>query len=178
MAAEDLNLSGIKDIRGAMGRLRNGPGALELASSMGLWTDELHRSSSRRMPFPREMSSLTPSQLSDLYSEWTSELGRVLELCGALEGQSTLVKVQVKSAEAASRARIRRADTSGKTLTQQTLSDLAAESPDVRDLYEQQALIGMLLAHAHAAREATSQYLATISREIAFRDAQMKAKLY
>ncbi len=178
MAAEDLNLSGVRDLRGALGRLRNGTGALELATRMGLWTEALHDASSRRASFPREMSSLTPAQLSDLYSAWTAEFGRVLEVCGALEGQSALVKLQVRSAEAAARARIRRADTSGKSLTQQALSDLSAEVPEVRDLYEQQAMVALLMAHAEAAKEATAQYLATISREIAFRDAQMKARLY
>lgn len=178
MAAEDLNLSDVRDLRGALSRLKNGAGAVELAERMGLWTDELHASSSRRAAFPREMSSLTPSQLTDLYSSWTAEFGRVLEVCGALDGQAALVKVQVRSAEASVRARLRRADTSGKALTQQALSDASAEAPEVRDLYEQQALIALLLAHAEAAREATAQYLATISREIAFRDAQMKARIY
>lgn len=178
MAAEDLNLSDVRDLRAALGRLRNGNGAVELASRMGLWTEELHSTSVKRRSFPREMSSLVPSQLSDLYSEWTADFGRLLEVCGALDGQAALVKVQVRSAEASARARIRRSDTGGKPLAQAALADMSSEVPEVRDLYEQQALIFLILAHAEAAREATGQYLATISREIAFRDAQMKARVY
>jgi hypothetical protein len=58
------------------------------------------------------------------------------------------------------------------------LSDLADEDQAVIDLVEQQGLLGVLSAQASAAKEVTLQYLQTISREISFRDAQMKARVY
>jgi len=178
MAVEDLNLAAVKDLKGALSRTRNGADTVKLAGKLGLWTEELHDAQLRRQAFPKQLSDLTPSQLSDLYSAWTAEFGRVLELCGALDGQNALLKVQAKSAEASARARARRAASDQKALTQQALSDLAAESPEVQDVHGQQALVAVLSAHAQAAREATAQYLATISREISFLDAQMKARIY
>jgi hypothetical protein len=55
---------------------------------------------------------------------------------------------------------------------------MAEEDPSVVDLLEQSGLLAVLAAHADGAKEATQQYLASISREIAFRDAQMKARIY
>ena len=57
-------------------------------------------------------------------------------------------------------------------------NDQADEDPAVIDCIEQQGLLSVLAAHSKAAKEVTQQYLTTISREIAFRDAQMKARLY
>jgi len=48
----------------------------------------------------------------------------------------------------------------------------------VIDLVEQQGLLGVLSAQASAAKEVNLQYLNTISREISFRDAQLKARVY
>lgn len=178
MSAEDMNLSAVRDLDGALSRTKNGQAAVKLASKVGLWTDELHSSSARRAAFPRRLSDLAPSELSDLYSSWTSEFGRVLEVCGALEGQAALLKVQMRSAEASARANVRRSATEGRSMTQQHVADLAAEAPELRDIAEQMAVVAVLNAHALAAKEATSQYLSTLSREISFRDAQMKARIY
>ena len=102
-----------------------------------------------------------------------------MELCGAITGQEALLKIQLKSAIAAARGRIRRNNAEeGKTLTQKGLEELVAGDPSVLDLVEQTGLLSLLGAHANAAREATGQYLNTISREISFRDAQMKARIY
>ena len=62
--------------------------------------------------------------------------------------------------------------------TSAALNDMVDEDPTVLDLLEQHSLIVVLGAHLGATKEATSQYLASISREISFRDSQMKARVY
>jgi hypothetical protein len=177
MAAEDLNLSGIRSLDQAMARTRNGAAAIELAAKLGLWTTGAHARVTTRALFPDQLSELAPTALSDLYARWTSEFGRVAELLGAIHGQEQLLKIQLKSAQASARARVRRANPESK-YTQAQLSDLADEDQAVIDLVEQQGLLGVLSAQASAAKEVTLQYLQTISREISFRDAQMKARVY
>jgi len=179
MSAEDLNLSGVKTLDQALSRTRNGVAAVELAKRMGIWTESAHQHPKVRPPFPAQMSDLALSQLSDLYAQWTGEFGRVVELCGVVAGQDALLKIQLKTCVASARARILRGrPADAKPLSAQNLSDQSEEDPAVKDLLEQTGLIAVLKAHTDAAREATAQYLVTISREIAFRDAQMKARVY
>ena len=154
------------------------PSFVDIASSFGLWTDSVHNNPSKRPVFPSKLSDLTPSQLTDLYSLWTFEYGRIVEICGAIDGQDGLLKVKIKSAQAACRSRTRRESSTSSKLTQSTLNDISDEDPKVIALTEQQSFLLVLGAQARAAKEATEQYLTTISREIAFRDAQMKARIY
>jgi hypothetical protein len=179
MATEDLNLNGLKSLTQALARTRNGLAAVELATKLGLWSAEAHRDPSVRPSYTRDLSQLTHTQLSDLYGQWTGEFGRITELCGAIAGQEALLRIQIKSAQASARSRIRRAHPAdAKPLPAQTLADMADEEPTVVDLLEQNGLLSVLSAHAGAAKEATAQYIASLSREIAFRDAQMKARIY
>jgi hypothetical protein len=179
VAAEDLNLVGVKSLEQVLARTRNGTGAVELAKKLGLWTREAHAGVLDRPEFHTTLSDLTPAQLSDLYGTWTAEFGRIVELCGAVAGQEGLLRIQLKSAQASARGRIRRSlDKDAKPLTAAALNDLADEEQNVIDLFEQAGLLAVLAASAQAAKEATAQYLATISREIAFRDAQLKARIY
>lgn len=178
MAAEDLNLTGIKSLAQALARTKNGEAAVELARRLGVWTHDAHTTAEVRRPFARNLSEMTPSQITDLYAYWTGEYGRVIELCGAINAQDALLKIQLRSAQASARARLRRAvGETQKPLTAAQLTDQAEEDANVIDLQDQMGLIAVLKAHADAAKEATQQYLATISREIAFRDAQMKARI-
>jgi hypothetical protein len=178
MAAEDLNLSGIKSLDQALGRTRNGTDAVRLAAKMGLWTESIHAKPPVRPEFSHVLSGITPAELTDRYAQWTAEFGRITEICGAIDGQEALLRIQLKSAQAAARGRIRRAQEENVKLSQTALTDLADEEAAVIDLIEQQGLLAVLAAHAKAAKEVTQQYLTTISREIAFRDAQMKARIY
>lgn len=179
MAAEDLNLTGLKSLNQVLSRTKNGTAAVDLATKLGLWSASAHANVQVRPTFRRDLSQLTPSQITDLYAEWTAEFGRITELCSAIAGQESLLKIQMKSAVAASRSRIRRSQpVDAKPLSAQTLADMAEEDPSVVDLLEQTGLIAVLAAHADGAKEATQQYLSSLSREIAFRDAQMKARIY
>lgn len=179
MAAEDLNLTGVKTLNQVLARTRNGVAAVELAKQLGLWSESVHHNRRARDAFPEKLSDLTPTELSDLYAKWTGEFGRILELCGAVAGQEALIRIQLKSAQAAARARIRRAvPDDAKQPTAAALSDQADEDAAVTDLVDQTGLLALLAAHAQAAKEGTAQYLNTISREISFRDAQMKARIY
>lgn len=176
-SADDLNLSGIKSLDEALKRTKTGTQSVTLAVKLGLWTQEAHKNTARRNPFPSKLSELEPSSLSDLYSYWTHEFGRISELCGIINGQDQLLKIQLKSVMARTRAKIRRNSEENK-LTQSQLNDLAEEDPSVLDIVEQQEIIAIMHAQAVAAKEVTLQYLNTISREISFRDSQMKARVY
>jgi hypothetical protein len=179
MATEDLNLTGLKSLTQALARTRNGLAAVELATKLGLWSSEAHRDPATRPLYAKDLSQLTHTQLSDLYGLWTGEFGRITELCGAISGQEALLRIQIKSAQASARSRIRRSQPAeAKPLASQTLADMADEDQAVVDLLEQNGLLAVLSAHAGAAKEATAQYLSSLSREIAFRDAQMKARIY
>ena len=179
MATEDLNLNGLKSLSQTLARTRNGLAAVELATKLGLWSAEAHRDPAVRPSYARDLSQLTHTQLSDLYGTWTGEFGRITELCGAIAGQEALLRIQIKSAQAAARSRIRRGQPAdARPLASQTLTDMADEDPVVVDLLEQNGLLAVLAAHSGAAKEATAQYLSSLSREIAFRDAQMKARIY
>ena len=179
MAAEDLNLNGLRSLNQALARTKNGTAAVELATKLGLWTQTAHAAPATRPTFRRALSDLSHGQISDLYAEWTAEFGRIVELCSAISGQEALLRIQMKGAQAAARSRIRRAQPAdAKALSAQTLGDMSDEDPAVVDLLEQTGLLAVLAAHADGAKEATQQYLASISREISFRDAQMKARIY
>lgn len=179
MTTEDLNLSGIKNLSQVLSRTKNGAAAVDLMNNLGLWTQAAHDRKNVRGEFPQKISDLTPSQLSDLYSKWTADFGRIVELCGIISGQENLLRIQSKSAQAATRARIRRGVTGeAKQPTSAALNDMVDEDPAVLDLLEQHSLVVVLSAHLVATKEATSQYLASISREISFRDSQMKARVY
>lgn len=179
MATEDLNLNGLKSLTQALARTRNGLAAVELATKLGLWSTEAHRDPAVRPRYQRDLSQLSHGQITDLYGQWTAEFGRITELCGAIAGQEALLRIQIKSAQASARSRIRRAQPAdAKPLPAQTLADMADEDAAVVDLLEQNGLLAVLSAHAGAAKEATAQYLSSLSREIAFRDAQMKARIY
>ena len=179
MAVEDLNLVGIKNLDQALGRTRNGAALAELSRKLGLWTQDAHDNVQTRPQFPARLSDLTPSQLSDLNGRWTAEYGRVLELCGIIGGQEALLKIALKSAIATARQRARKAQPDdAKPLPMAALADLAEEDPAVIEVHEQLGLLALLSAVCSATKEATAQYLATISREISFRDAQLKAGVY
>lgn len=179
MGAEDLNLSGVKNVEQAIGRMKNGLAAVEAAKRMGIWTEAAHANPGMRATFPRSLSELSPTQLSDLYAAWTADFGRIIEMCGAISAQEGLLKIQLKSAQASARARIRRGQPEGaRPLTQGALDDMIDSDAAVVDIVEQQAVLAVLAGHALAAKEATAQYLTTLSREISFRDAQMKARIY
>ena len=179
MSAEDLDLSGVKSINQLFARTKNGSAAIELATKLGIWTSSVHLSPTERPAFVKELSGLTPAQLSDAYGRWTAEFGRILELSGAIAGQEAILKIQIKSALASVRSRIRKeAPATAKPYTATQLADLADEDPAIIDLYEQSALLAVTSAHISASKEATAQYIASLSREIAWRDAQIKGKLY
>jgi len=179
MSATDLDLSGLKSINQFFSRTKNGSAAIELATKLGIWTPSSHINIPERPQFTKDLSQLTPAQLSDAYGRWTAEFGRILEILGAVQGQEALVKLQIKSALAAARRKIRDSTPEGnKPYTSAQLNDLAEDDSAVIDLHEQSALLVVLSAHLLTTKEATAQYIASLSREIAWRDSQIKGKVY
>ena len=166
-------------IEGVLSKIQGAPELFSMARNLGLWSDEAHSKQITKPPFRSDLSKLAPSELSDLYGIWTYEFGRIVEICGVLTGQENLLKIQLKSALATARARIRRSQPDGaKPVTNALIVDLADEDPLVAKVYEQMAIITVMLSQAVASKEITSQFLATLSREISWRDAQIKAKIY
>lgn len=185
MGVEDIDLQGVRSFGQAMERLTQGPAALELARRMGVWTSEAHRSVPERRAFKARLSALGPSELSDEHGYWAADFGRLVEMAGALNAQLHLLRLESRRARASARARIRRersqrveGQPAPKAPTIAELNDLAEEDLSVEDVDTRTTLVEMLLAHVNASREATTQYLSSLSREISFRDSQMKAKLY
>lgn len=172
----DIVLTGVDTLDKALTKVPTGADSLLLAEKLGLWTTELHKDN-KKPEFPKKISDLTPSQLSDLYSTWTSEFARILEICGLINSQISIVKLRLKSAQTSARVKIRK-ESSNTKQTSANLSDEADEDPKVIEIAEQLAILSMLESYATASKEATQQYLTSISREISFRDAQLKARIY
>lgn len=152
---------------------------IQLFSKLGLITTELHSLSNSRPPFKSDLSSLTPDQLSRELGYWTSEFGRISELIGLLNGQESLYKIKIKSSFALARKSIRESHPKDqKALTNSQLNDMAEENQDYLDLCNSLSQLNLLQAQFSAIKEVTSQYIQTLSREIAWRDAQIKGKIY
>lgn len=185
MGVESVDLQGLSSFSQAMERLPQGRAAVELARRLGAWTASVHQDVPPRRAFKPKLSDLSMSQLSDEHGFWAADYGRLVELAGALNAQLVYLKLASKQARSAARARARRqrneaaeGQAKQKAPTVAELNDLADEDPSVVDVDAQVALVEMLLAHVSASREATMQYLTSLSREISFRDSQLKAKLY
>ena len=177
---DDLNLADLRSVHQVLERTPLGEGIAELAERIGLVTEQIHRSSVVRKKFQTNVSKLSAPQLSDEQSYWASEYGRIVELLGILQGQEKYLGLKSKAARAAARARLRRnaeEEPAAKTTSAQ-INDAAEEDPVVRELDERAAIVNILLASATAAKEATTMYLQTLSREITFRCAQMDSRLH
>lgn len=177
MESETLNLHKVKSLQQALERTPTGEAAVEIAKALGIWTTASHATPKERRPFKVDLADATPSKLTELMAAWSGEFGRIIELCGVLNGQEAALKIEMKIAQAKARSRIRkeRSDNEEKPLTVSEIKDLADEDPSVVELYQRELFLVMIAASAQAAKEATQQYLNTISREIAYRDAQMRA---
>lgn len=175
--SDTLNLASLRSTSESLARLPSGEELLRLAARLGLWTSESHSTPPARPPFPKAFSKLGPDELSDLYSTWISDAGRLTELCSMLAGHRDRLSLQLKSERSRARSRARRANPDVK-FTSAQLDDDAALDATVRDLESSYELVVMLLAAAEGAKEATSVYLAGISREITYRTEQMRARVY
>lgn len=176
---EDLNISGVRSLTQVLERTPNGNDMVVLATKLGIWTAAAHNTVTERRPFPKNLSDMGPNELTNLLAEWTSEFGRITELVGLLNGQKEQLKIRGKSLRAAARSRLRRDHPKDeKPLASTALNDAAEEDTGVLENDERIALVELLLASATATKEATQQYIGSISREIAYRDAQMKARMY
>jgi len=176
---EDINLTDLRSVHQVLERTPLGEDIAELAERIGLVTEGVHRSSVVRRKFHTNISKLSPPQLSDEQSYWASEYGRIVELIGILQGQEKYLNLKAKAARAAARARLRRnsEEAQGGKVTSSQIADAAEEDPVVRELDERSSIVGILLASASAAKDATTIYLQTLSREITFRCAQMDSRL-
>ena len=172
-----LSLGTIRSVRDSVARLPSGTELLQLASRLGLWTEETHSSPPARTPFPGQFSSLGADQLSDLYAAWISDAGRLAELCSVLAGHRDRLTLQLKAERARARARVRAAQPDAKH-TAVSLDDAVASDQTIRDLEAAFELVTMLLSAAEGAKEATGVYLTGISREITYRTEQMRSRMY
>ena len=171
--------SSMRALQTALERVPGGAEALRLMRNLGLWSTEGHKNAGERRPFPRTFSNLGPEQLSDLSAHIAAEAGLIFELLGLLNGIEAQHKIRVKQARAAARSRARAEwDGEKKAPTKSEIDDIAEDDLTVIDVEEQSALIGMLIAQATAAKEATIIHKEAVSREITYRGAQMKARLY
>ena len=185
VASEDLQLSGVRTLPQVLARTPNGTDAVELAKRLGLWTGAAHEEIRPRRRFPANLADLTPPQLSNEVAHWTADFGRLTELVGALGGQRNQLRIRAKAVRAEARSKIRRryadaaaADKAAKMPTASAVTDEAEEDPAVIDVEERLSVVELLLEQTQAAKEATAQFLATLSREISFRGDQMRGRIY
>lgn len=176
---DELNLADLRSTHQVLERTPLGESIMELAERIGLVTEGVHRVGTTRRKFQANVSRLSAPQLSDEQSHWVSEYGRIAELIGVLQGQEKYLGLKSKTARAQARARIRRDAEAleNSKITAGQVSDSAEDDPVVRDTDERAALVGVLLASAMAAKDATTMYLQALSREITFRCAQMDSRL-
>lgn len=179
MTDPNLGLSAVRSLGQVLERTPNGADVLALAERLGLVTAGAHAGGLSRRAFKAQVSQLSPPQLSDEQSYWTSEFGRIVELIGVLQGQEKFLALKAKSARAKARSRVRaRAAAAGDKLTAAQVNDQAEEDPAVADVDDQAVIVQLVLASALAAKEATAMYLQALSREITFRCSQMEARIY
>ena len=172
-----LNLGSIRSVRDSVARLPSGTELLQLATRLGLWTEEAHTNPPARKLFPGQFSTLGADQLSDLYAAWVSDAGRLAELCSVLAGHRDRLSLQLKAERSRARSRVRLAHPEAKH-TAASLDDAIAADQTIRDLEDAFELVTMLLAAAEGAKEATGVYLTGISREITYRTEQMRSRMY
>ena len=172
-------LGEIRTFDALLARLPEGPGGRTLAAAIGAWTATAHTTGAD-FAYPAAFSTLADDALSDLYARWVSQLGRITELVGLLEGQKVLANLTTRQSRAASRVRHRRQlGDDGKPLkyTQGALTDLAEEDPVVLDAEQAALAVDVASASAKAYKEACTGVVTAITREISFRQAQYSARL-
>lgn len=187
MSAEAVSLEGIKSLDGMLSRLPQGRQAVALGEKLGIWTPEAHGAQRpARQPFPSNFSDLTDDRLSDQSAHWLSEVFRVTELVGVLEGQKALLQLESKAVRAAVRSEKRRTHDEARkasddpklkapTITQ--LNDEVEDDQRVQDVDAKIGLLSVVSAQAQAYKEGCQVAVNGISREITFRAAQMTAAL-
>ncbi|MCP4792027.1 MAG: hypothetical protein GY882_01625 [Actinomycetia bacterium] len=174
---QTLNLDDLSNTEQVLERTPSGAEVQRLAVRLGL-IDGTATKVARR-PFRHNLSQLAPAALSDEQGWWSSEFGRIMELHGLLVGQQKLLSLEAKKARASVRSRLRkRAAEDEARITQGELNDLAEDDPSVREVDERGAMVELLLAATSTSKEVIERYLNTLSREIAFRQAQMDARIY
>ena len=122
-------------------------------------------------------------EISAASSYWISEVARVGELVGMLEGQKIMLTLSLKQVGAVARSRIREEwnipDSEGKVVkyTNGQVQDEAESDEKVADHELRLALLEQVQASAKAYKEACTAVTTGISREISFRQAQMSGGL-
>ena len=174
----DTSFAEVRSVAQVLERTPQGRDVAELLKRLGLWTEAQHVQKHERKAFPTQLSVLTSAQLSDEQSYWTSEMGRITELLGIIAGQKLLLENRSKKERSAARARVRRRAEEGTKLTAGQITDESEEDPAVQELDEKLAFVLTLMAYLGAVKEATVQYLNTLSREITRRGDELKARIY
>lgn len=151
---------------------------------LGLWTTRAHDQIDERRQFVSNLAAISPDQLAEEQSYWSSEAGRITELHGFLQAQSLQADLNVKHAQATARSNVRqqnasKVDAAGKPikLTAGEVGDLAEQQTILKDAREQAVFVESALVAVAATKEATFLYLNTLSREITRRGDLMKASL-
>ena len=151
---------------------------------LGLWTSRAHDGIDERRQFVSNLAAISPDQLAEEQSYWSSEAGRITELHGFLQAQSMQTGLKVKQAQATARTAVRQRN-AGKTdaagtpikLTAGEITDLAETETVLKEAREQAVFVESALVAVAATKEATFLYLNTLSREITRRGDLMKACL-
>lgn len=186
----ELSITGISTLTNLLERLPQGTEAKRLAQRLAVFTTQAHENlAANRATFPKVLSELTDGGLSDVYAYWSSELVRIYELFGLLDGQRKYLELQAKKERASARGRIRKAgedavaaareagDPKPDKKTAAEINDRAEEDAEVLQVVEVLAMLDMVMSSVSGYREACLAATTSLSREISFRQAQFQARL-
>jgi hypothetical protein len=185
----ELSISGINNLSSLLERLPLGEQARAVAQRIAVWTTPAHQQvAGSRQKFPTNFADLNEDKLSDTYAYWNSELIRIHELHGLLDGQRKYLELQAKKEKALARGAVRKefeelaaaAKEKGEKVNKPTaaeINDRAEENEKVLAVDEVQAMLDMVMASVSGYREACVTATTGLSREISFRQAQFQARL-
>lgn len=183
--SHQISLDGVHSLTGLLERVPLGVQAQELAQRLSIWTTQAHQNlGATRTVFPRNVSELDDGSLSDAFAYWTSELFRIHELVGLLNGLKMNLDLRLKKEKAAARGRARREHEEKQVegvrptkITAGEVNDLAEEDEKVQDVETDLVTLLVVREQALSHREAVTTARDGLSREISFRQAQLQARV-
>ena len=153
---------------------------------LGFWTKDYQAvPKTSRTPFPENISSLGPNDLSDLNARLGAEGGRLDEVEGYLKGRLLFYADVLELEQVKARNSVRRKEAEDakkeeravKKFTAAEIKDLTEVLPSVREAKLRKITVESLLASVSAAKASNTQYLAVVSREITARGDMLRARM-
>ena len=172
-----LDFAGVRNVNDLMnvcGTHNNLTGLLE---ALGSFQRSGFIGNNARSPYPATFSNLDDDALSDANAYWNNELASATELAGAIDAQRTLAGLVVKRQQYTARKNVRdKYRTNGeKAPAASVVNEEADTTSIVTEEQDRQLILDVAYTSVKGYREACVGIVAGISREISFRQDQMRA---